>query len=135
MELEIRDFEFLEIPQRVYARRGGCLMALKNARRGIWLAGSMLKWAGVRAEKASWWQGSPFQFSSVQSLRCVDPVTPWTAACQASLSITNSQSLLKLISIESVIPSNYLSLNIRKFMVHVLLKPGLENFKHYFTSL
>ena len=34
-------------------------------------------------------------------------MTPWTAACQASLSITNSQSLLKLISIESVMPSNH----------------------------
>ena len=37
-------------------------------------------------------------------------VTPWTAACQASLSITNSQSLLKLISIESVMSSNHLIL-------------------------
>ena len=36
--------------------------------------------------------------------------TPWTAACQASLSITNSQNLLKLISIESVMPSNHLIL-------------------------
>ena len=35
-------------------------------------------------------------------------MTPWTAACQASLSITNSQSLLKLMSIESVTPSNHL---------------------------
>ena len=35
-------------------------------------------------------------------------VTPWTAACQASLSITNSQSLLKLMSITSVMPSNHL---------------------------
>ena len=34
-------------------------------------------------------------------------VTPWTAACQASLSITISQSLLKLMSIESVMPSNH----------------------------
>ena len=34
--------------------------------------------------------------------------TLWTAACQASLSITNSQSLLKLMSIESVMPSNHL---------------------------
>ena len=39
-----------------------------------------------------------------------DSVTPWTAACQASLSITNFQSLLKLMSIESVIPSNHLIL-------------------------
>ena len=37
-------------------------------------------------------------------------VTPWTAACQASVSITNSQSLLKLMSIESVMLSNYLIL-------------------------
>ena len=35
-------------------------------------------------------------------------VMPWTAACQASLSITNSRSLLKLVSIESVMPSNQL---------------------------
>ena len=37
--------------------------------------------------------------------------TPWTAACQASLSITNSRSLLKLMSIESVMPSNHLFLS------------------------
>ena len=36
--------------------------------------------------------------------------TPWTAACQASLSITNTQSLLKLMSIESMMPSNHLIL-------------------------
>ena len=51
------------------------------------------------------------QFSSVQSLSHVWLfVTPWTAACQASLSITNSWSLLKLMSIESVMPSNHLIL-------------------------
>ena len=50
-------------------------------------------------------------FSSVQSLSRVQHfVTPWTAACQASLSITNSRSLLKLKSIESVLPSNHLIL-------------------------
>ena len=37
-------------------------------------------------------------------------VTPWAATCQASLTITNSQSLLKLMSIESVMPSNHLIL-------------------------
>ena len=48
---------------------------------------------------------------SVQSPRCVQLfVTPWTAACQASLSITNSQSLPKLMSIELVMPSNHLTL-------------------------
>ena len=50
-------------------------------------------------------------FSSVHSLSRVQLfATPWTAARQASLSITNSQSLLKLISIESVMPSNHLIL-------------------------
>ena len=52
-----------------------------------------------------------FQFSSVQSLSRVQLfVTPWTAARQYSLSITNSQSLPKLMSIESVISSNHLIL-------------------------
>ena len=50
-------------------------------------------------------------FSSVQSLSRVWLfVTPWTALCQASLSITNSQSLLKLMSIDLVTPSNHLIL-------------------------
>ena len=46
--------------------------------------------------------------------------TPWTAACQVSLSITNSQSLLKLMSIESVMPSNHLIL-----CHHLLLLPSI----------
>ena len=51
------------------------------------------------------------QFSSVQSLSHVRLfATPWTAACQASLSITNSQSPPKLMSIELVMPSNHLIL-------------------------
>ena len=50
-------------------------------------------------------------FSSVQLLSHVQLfATPWTAACQASLSITNSWSLLKLMSIELVMPSNHLIL-------------------------
>ena len=54
---------------------------------------------------------SYFHILSVQSLSCVWLfVTPWTAACQASLSITNSRSLLKLMSIKSVTPSNHLIL-------------------------
>jgi len=49
------------------------------------------------------------KFNSVQLLSRVQLfATPWTAACQASLSITNSWSLPKLISIESVMPSNHL---------------------------
>ena len=47
------------------------------------------------------------QFSAVQLLSQLNFATPWTVAHQASLSFTNSQSLLKLISIESVMPSNH----------------------------
>ena len=55
-----------------------------------------------------WWV---IQFSSAQSLSCVRLfATLWIAARQASLSITNSQSLLKLMSIGSVMPSNHLIL-------------------------
>ena len=60
-------------------------------------------------------------FSSIQ-FSCSsmsDSATPWTAACQASLSITNSQSLLKLMSINSVMPSNHL------ILCHPLLLPSI----------
>ena len=60
-------------------------------------------------------------FSSVQLLNHVQPyVTPWTAAHQASLSITNSQSLLKIMSIELVMSSSHLTL------CHPLLLPPLN---------
>ena len=51
-----------------------------------------------------------YQFSSVQSLSMSDFATPWTAACQASLSIANCWSLPKLRSIELVMPFNHLIL-------------------------
>ena len=54
-------------------------------------------------------------------LNCVQLlVTPWTVACQASLSITNSGGLLKLIAIESVMPSNHLIL-----CCSILLPPSI----------
>ena len=57
------------------------------------------------------WKRLDFYFSSVQWLSCVRVfVTPWTAAHQASLSITNSRSLLRLMSIKSVMPSSHLIL-------------------------
>ena len=57
------------------------------------------------------YQGLRVQFSSVQSLSHIQLfATPWTAARQSSLSITNSRSLLKLMSVESVMPSNHLIL-------------------------
>ena len=56
-------------------------------------------------------EGGSNQFSSVQSLSCVPLfATPWTIARQASLSIANCLSLLKLMSVESVIPLSHLIL-------------------------
>ena len=61
--------------------------------------------------KVPWTTRRSKQFSSVQSLTHVQLfATPWITAHQASLSITNSQSLPKLMSIESVMPSNHLIL-------------------------
>ena len=69
------------------------------------------------------------QFSSVQSLSHVQLfATPWTAACQTSLSITNSWSLLKLMSIESVMPFNHLIL-CRLFSSCLQSFPALGSFQ------
>ena len=65
----------------------------------------------------------------VQSLSCVWLfVTPWTAACQASLSFTISWSLLKLMSIESVMPSNHLILCCP--LVVLLIFPSIRVFSN-----
>ena len=77
-------------------------------------------------------------FHSVQSLSHVQLfVTPWTAARQASLSITNSQSLLKFMSIESVIPSSHLILcHLIPFISHLQSFPASGSFpmSQLFTS-
>ena len=71
------------------------------------------------------WIMHALESSSVQSLSCVQLfATPWSAACQASLSITNSQSLLKLMSIESVMSSN-----------HVILCHPLLHLRSIFPSI
>ena len=84
-----------------------------------------------------------FLFSSVQSLSRVRLfATPWTAARQPSLSITNSQSLLKLMSFESVMPSNHLILccplllpsvfpSIRVFSSESVLHIGWPNYWNF----
>ena len=81
-----------------------CLSSVFPTR--VWSGGDCLlrhPWSEVKVLVA--------QFNSVQSLSRVWLfATPWTAAHQASLSITNTQSLLKLMSIESVMPSNHLTL-------------------------
>ena len=68
------------------------------------------------------------QFSSVQSLSCVRLfATPWTAACQASLTITNCQSLSKPISIELMMPSNHLILCHPLLLLHSIF-PSIRVF-------
>ena len=62
-------------------------------------------------------------------LSCPALCNPWTAAQQASLSITNSQSLLKLMSIESVMPSNHLI-----FCLPLLLPPSVFPSTKVFSS-
>ena len=70
------------------------------------------------------------QFSSVQLLSRVQLfVTLWTAACQASLSITTSQSLLKFMSIESVMPSSHLIL-CRPLLLLPLIFPSIRIFSN-----
>ena len=78
----------------------------------------ILLWPSVLDYPAT--QERPITFSSVQSLSRVRLfTTPWTSAHQASLSITNSQSLLTLMITESVMPSNHL------ILCHPLLLPSI----------
>ena len=70
-----------------------------------------IKQLKIKISQWTYFQFFKFQFSSVQLLSCVWLfVTPWTAARQAYLSTTNSQDLPKLMSIQSVMPSNHLIL-------------------------
>ena len=69
-----------------------------------------------------------YQFSSVAQ-SCPTPCDPWTAACQASLSITNSRSLLKLMSIESVMPSNHVIL-CRPLLLLPSIPPSIRAFSN-----
>ena len=71
-----------------------------------------------------------YSVSSVQSLsRVLLFVTPWITACQASLSITNSRSSLKLMSIESVMPSSHLIL-CRPLLLLPLIPPSIRVFSN-----
>ena len=77
-------------------------------------------------------QGSSQTFSSIQSLSRVWLfASPWTALLQASLSITNSRSLLKLMSIELVMPSNHLILG-RPLLLPSSIFPGIWVFMSQF---
>ena len=74
------------------------------------LCDNLDEWDGVEGGREIQDRGDRY-ISSVQLLTHVRLfATPWNAACQVSLSITNSRSLLRLMSIESVMPSNHLVL-------------------------
>ena len=91
-------------PLGSYGDQGGCT---PPARRALLPASPLLTGPDHMSTAFMYLTFSEIQFShSVVS----DSAIPWTAACQTSLSITNSWSLLKLMSIESVMPSNHLIL-------------------------
>ena len=78
---------------------------------------------------------SAVQFSSVQSLSHVRLfVTPWIAACQASLSITNSRSSLRHTSIEAVMPSSHLIL-CHPLLLLPTIPPSIRDFSNQSTLL
>ena len=84
----------------------------------------------IIVEAGCWVHGLHCQFSSVQSLSHVRLfATPWTAKLQASLSFTNSQSLVKLMSFESVMPSNHLIL-CRPLLLLPSIFPSIRSFSN-----
>ena len=93
--------------------------------------GVPVKWQNTQSQVSTGIVASvnTVQFSSVQWLSRVWLfATPWTAARQASLSITNSKSLLKLMSIESVMPSN-ISSSVIPFYLHLKSYPASVSFQ------
>ena len=66
---------------------------------------------------------------SVSSFQSLSRATPWTAACQVSLPITNSRSLLKLMSTESVMPSNHIIL-CHPFLLSPSILPSIRVFSN-----
>ena len=86
-------------------------------------------WRG-RWERGSKGRRYMYQLSSVQSLSHVQLfATPWITVCQASLSITNSRSSLRLISIESVMPSSHLIL-CRPLLLLPPISPSIRVFSN-----
>ena len=104
----------------------------QRALRLLVLSASGPRRTGMLADWLQEIQPCPFSTSqcSVQSLSRVRLfLTPWTAARQASLSVTNSQSLLKLMSIESVMPSSHLIL-CRPLLLSPSIFPSIRVFSN-----
>ena len=120
---------FLTWNQTWVSHTAGRFFTIWATREALWISFSLSNWLFLLPSlrlvlfvpiKSS----SPvvFPFSSFSSVQLLSRVrhfaTPWTAACQASLSITDSRSLLKLMSIESVMPPSHLILC---HALHILL--------------
>ena len=86
--------------------RIGCCQLPMTSRRTLYLQGYYLLCKTLYRRNLS--SLSPINRGQFSRSVMSDSVTPWTAAHQASLSITSSRSLLKLMSIESMMPSNHL---------------------------
>ena len=101
---------------RTQTRKQMTLVLPREQSEGLWEVRQWWSDQGKTSEGLfTWWfvdwSWGRFQFSSVQSLSCVCLFAkPWTTACQASLSITNTRNFHKLMSIESMMPSNHLIL-------------------------
>ena len=90
-------------------------------------------WVWVNSRRR-WWTGRPGVLTFIGSQRVGhDWATEWTELNTVKGFFGDPADIDNLISGSSAFSKT--SLDIWKFMVHILLKPGLENFKHYFTSV
>ena len=140
-----------QIPYSVYYTKAGkakCLLSQTLLKPGLTVlvnemsAGSFLGKFGSPSFFPVWKEGmmlgcvsqlATMRFSSVQSLsRFQLFATPWTAACQASLFITNSRSSPKLVSIESLMPSSHLIL-CRPLLLLPPIPPSIRVFSNEST--
>ena len=129
-------------PLFIHLKRCWCWKRLKVGREGDdrgwdgWMA-SPTHWTWVWVNSGSWWwtrKPGVLQSMGLQRVRH-DRATGlnWTVFLEISCFFHDPTDVSNLISGSSAFSKS--SLNICKFMVHILLKPGLENFEHYFASV
>ena len=138
--LKLHDFYWMFIIQGDWAEVGGIFPRPLNVLLGHWVlhhwTSSILSWGDALLPLVGCIiTGSAFCYSislvwvSSVTQSCPTLVTPWTAAHQASLSITNFQSLLKLMSITSVMPSNHF-IHCRPFLLPPSIFPNIRVFSN-----
>ena len=102
MTADLCTHDYQEISDKHYPKFSSTSQNTCGKRGALLLAANLL-WTGTSKKQNKKWCGHVSLLFTSKFSRSVmsDSVTPWTAACQASLSITNSRSLLKLMSIKS----------------------------------